>query len=58
MKEKGDSSYISSNTLGNSPGKKIDYQAKLLSQIDLAHQNMVQLPLNSLRSEGKYYLNS
>jgi len=35
MKEKEDSSCISNNF---SPGKKIDYQAKLLSQIDLAHQ--------------------
>ena len=33
MKENQDSA----SSLGISPGKKIDYQAKLLSQIDLAH---------------------
>ena len=34
MKENQDSA----SSLGISPGKKIDYQAKLLSQIDLAHR--------------------
>ena len=34
MKEGQDSS----NSLGISPGKKIGYQSKLLSQIDLVHQ--------------------
>ena len=33
MKENQDSA----SSLGISPGKKIDYQANLLSQIDLAH---------------------
>ena len=34
MKENQDSA----SSLRISPGKKIDYQAKLLSQIDLAHR--------------------
>jgi len=38
VKENQDGSCISNSTLGISPGKKIDYQAKLLNQIDLAHQ--------------------
>ena len=53
MKESQDSS----NSLGTSPGKMIDYQSKLLSQIDLAHWMFECGAITTeLKSEDRCYL--